>query len=363
MKNPFNPTFGDVPSIFLDEKSRSQKIINQIKENSTPRSYFITGVRGSGKTVLLTSLVHSFEKDNNCYCIRLINKKGMVQSLARKLIRKQPKWGNILSNINSFSINGFGVSLKDSDVDIEDVLTELLERIRKQHKYVVIAIDEVTNSKDIREFAQIFNILKQDDLPINVLMTGLPEVILDVQNDDKLTFLLRSEKIYTTKLQVSDMITSYQKIFKSDNTVADKMAQITQGYSYAFQLLGYLLFEEVDGSIPTLTDLKKILPNFEYALFDNAYVKIFTNLSENDRKYLIAVNGRRKFDKVVETMMGEHINNVEKARVFVSQYRRRAIERKLIEPIGYGLVRYTLPVFDKYIDLTQNPDSAYYFGY
>lgn len=47
----------------------------------------------------------------------------------------------------------------------------------------------------------------------------------------------------------------------------------------------------------------------------------------------------------------------------MAQYRRRAIERKLIIPAGYGLVQYTLPYFDEYLKQTEDPDSAYYWGY
>lgn len=54
---------------------------------------------------------------------------------------------------------------------------------------------------------------------------------------------------------------------------------------------------------------------------------------------------------------------LEKDKVFVAQYRRRAIERKLIIPAGYGLVQYTLPYFDEYLKQTEDPDSAYYWGY
>ena len=52
-----------------------------------------------------------------------------------------------------------------------------------------------------------------------------------------------------------------------------------------------------------------------------------------------------------------------KDKVFVAQYRRRAIERKLIISAGYGLVQYTLPYFDEYLKQTEYPDSAYYWGY
>lgn len=87
-------------------------------------------------------------------------------------------------------------------------------------------------------------------------------------------------------------------------------------------------------------------------LFDNAYQKIFIDLSEWGRKYLLAVKGNKRLQDAVK-ILG-------KDKVFVAQYRRRAIERKLVIPAGYGLVQYTFPYFDEYLKQTEDPDSAYY---
>ena len=74
-------------------------------------------------------------------------------------------------------------------------------------------------------------------------MTGLPELVLNIQNNKKLTFLLRSEKIVMTPLNNAAMVQTYQKVFDCPIEIAIKMAHLTAGYSYAFQLLGYLTFE------------------------------------------------------------------------------------------------------------------------
>ena len=69
----------------------------------------------------------------------------------------------------------------------------------------------------------------------------------------------------------------------------------------------------------------------------------------------MAVADNRRFQDVLKIL--------DKDKVYVAQYRRRAIERHLIKPKSYGTVEYTLPYFDKYIKQVQNPDSIYYMGY
>ena len=72
-----------------------------------------------------------------------------------------------------------------------EVAKKMMENVQKNNHYVLVVIDEVDNSQPIRSFAQIFNELKRHGFPIFVLMTGLPDLIMDVQNENKLTFLLR----------------------------------------------------------------------------------------------------------------------------------------------------------------------------
>lgn len=56
----------------------------------------------------------------------------------------------------------------------------MMAEIQAKHHYVVITIDEVSNSESIRDFAQLFSALKRKQYPIYVIMTGLPELVLDI---------------------------------------------------------------------------------------------------------------------------------------------------------------------------------------
>ncbi len=67
MENPFVTTFGIEPENFIKRPVESEKIISEFLSSSPSNFvYIITGVRGSGKTVLLTSIANYFSnrKDN-----------------------------------------------------------------------------------------------------------------------------------------------------------------------------------------------------------------------------------------------------------------------------------------------------------
>ena len=186
-------------------------------------------------------------------------------------------------------------------------------------------------------------------------MTGLPDLVLNLQNDEKLTFLLRSDKVVVSPLERLDIFSTYQKVFNCSNAIATRLTNMTKGYSYAFQLLGYLLFEYTNGEIPSGDDIKQIEEEYKNNLYNNAYQKIFSELSEMDKEYLYAVCGNHKLDEIAK-MMG-------RSNVFVAQYRRRAIERNLVAPVKMGYVAFTLPYFEDYLVETKNVDSIFYMGY
>lgn len=49
--NPFNPTFGDVPKIFLDRSKQINIVIEGFEEPVSPyQTTFVYGLHGSGKT-------------------------------------------------------------------------------------------------------------------------------------------------------------------------------------------------------------------------------------------------------------------------------------------------------------------------
>lgn len=151
MKNPFNPTFGDVPRLFIGN-GEEEKIIELIREGD-----FAAGVRGSGKTAFLNYVINVFKEDKNCYALTVINKDDLIDTLCSKL---ENMIYHFQRKVDSISISGIPVKSMNTQMSYEERLEKVLDKVQKQHKYVVIVIDEVTNSKAIQEFAQYFSLLK-----------------------------------------------------------------------------------------------------------------------------------------------------------------------------------------------------------
>ena len=76
-----------------------------------------------------------------------------------------------------------------------DEIDKILVELNKNNKRVLITIDEVVNSKDMREFATYYQHCRRESLPLFVLMTGLYKNIRALQNNRSLTFLKQATRV------------------------------------------------------------------------------------------------------------------------------------------------------------------------
>lgn len=241
-----------------------------------------------------------------------------------------------------FSAFGLGVSIENSApvTDIENVIECMLDHIKKAGKRLLITIDEVTNSEYMRIFASSFQIFVRHDYPIYLLMTGLYDNIYELQNDKSLTFLYRAPKIMLEPLNYAAVRRHYMDIFGIDAQDAERMTALTKWYPFAFQVLGYLYWEERD----TKT-IDQILPEYDQYLEEYVYSKIWSELSELDKKILLEISvSKESRVKNLREKLGM------KSELF-SVYRERLKRKGVVDTREYGKITLALPRFDEFVKL------------
>ena len=72
MNNPFELTFGLKPSNYISRLKQSDEIISNFKSKTGNKFFLITGVRGTGKTVMLSHISKQFENEKNWIVIEFI---------------------------------------------------------------------------------------------------------------------------------------------------------------------------------------------------------------------------------------------------------------------------------------------------
>lgn len=337
--NPYTLVFGKEPGELISRVTQFDDVIeNFTAEKSSQQVYMVTGVRGSGKTVFMTEVANHLRSDEQWVVTELNPEKDMMVALAAKLASEN-KLAQIFKN-SKINLSLFGLGLEVSGevpvADIDVAVSKMIESLKKHGKRVLITVDEAVNNKFVKEFVASFQILLRQDLPVYLLMTGLYDNINSLQNEKSLTFLYRAPKIELAPLNIGAITRNYMDNFSIEKDTAVKMAKLTRGYSFAFQVLGYFTWE--NGG-----DYNKAIGKFRQYLDEYVYDKVWSELSAGDRKILRAM-AEAKSEKIIDIRKVLNVDNNE-----FNPYRKRLINKGLINGEQRGEVTFTLPMFEDYI--------------
>ena len=291
---------------------------------------------------MMTNIAGIFSERNDWIVVELNATRDLLQSLASKLYAVPKLHECFLKARLDFSAFGLGVTIENAApvTDVEDMVAKMLDQIRKQGMRLLITIDEVVYSEQMKVFVSAFQIFMRQDYPIFLLMTGLYENIYELQNDKSLTFLYRAPKIILEPLSLTAVCQHYMDIFRLDKESAGKMATLTRGYPFAFQVLGYLYWEHRD----TKT-VQEILPEYDQYLEEYVYSKIWSEMSDKDKEIMqqLAESGEIKVKDLREQL--------EMSSEQFSVYRERLKRKGVIDTRKYGKISMALPRFEEFIQM------------
>lgn len=340
MNNPFSTTFGIEPKETISRQYEFSQIEDDFKRDlPSSKVYLITGVRGSGKTLSMIKLKNKFEEDKDWITIELNSSApDLLGQLVSKLYEIPYLSKLFIEAKINLSFFGIGLEIENSTpiLQTSTALEKMLKVIKKKDKKVLIFIDEVIKSQDMKIFTSTFQILIKNDLPLYLIMTGLPQNIDILQNEDTLTFLYRCPKIALNSLDLIEIANSYEKVLKVDHKKANELSKLTNGYAFAYQVLGYILFENKN------IDREDLLNRYDSLLNERSYKKIWTELTEVEKKIVKAMSkGKTKIKDIRDyTKIGSSE---------MSTYRQRLDTKGVVDTSTYGRLSFTLPRFGEIV--------------
>ena len=161
MSNPFTLSFGKKPYEYISRIQQTDEILEDFNaEHPVSQVYMLTGVRGSGKTVLMSAIANHLSESDDWIVVELNPTRDLLKSLASKLYEKEKLKAAFINAKLDFSVLGIGIHIEGASpvTDIEVAIERMLRIIQRMHKRVLITIDEVENSQTIREFVSAFQI-------------------------------------------------------------------------------------------------------------------------------------------------------------------------------------------------------------
>lgn len=339
--NPFCLSFGREPDRYV-ERTENYLQISEMIDSISPSNncYLIMGVRGSGKTVLLSTIANKYRENSKWAVISLNPGRDMLEMLASGLYEEENLRNYFTKAPLNLSAFGIGINIKRNPPisDIEIAVKKMIKIVNDNGKRILITIDDITKSNEIISFAGAFQNFLSEGMEVFLIMTGLYENVYSLQTDKRCSFLLRAEKIVMKPLSLMGMKNQYRQTFQCSEKEALRMAAFTKGYSYAFQVLGYIMWDKE-------CSLEEAVPFFDERMAEYCYEKIWDDLSAGERDIisLLAENGEmRTKDIMAKTGASPKSFSVQ---------RDRLIKKGIIDGHERGFVDLMLPRFEEYVKL------------
>ena len=339
--NPFSITFGIEPNNLIKRIRETNKVIEEFSSETVSNYvYVITGLRGSGKTVFMSSVASHFAEDKDWVVVDPGPKDNLLENIAAEIYETGKVKKLFIKGEFSFSFQGISLSIKGEEPvsSVNTLLKRMLDHLKKKGKRVLITIDEVDSSEQMKAFVQAYQSLIRLKYPVFLLMTGLYGNVSELQNDKSLTFLYRAPKIYLEPLSINSIALSYRKYLGASEDEALSLAKMTGGYAYAYQVLGYLLFN-AGLTYPN----EDVLAEFDQYLAEYVYDKLYTELSGMEQTVLHHLRN----DEPIRMEALSSSSGVEPKTLSV--YRDRLIKKGLVFSPKYGYLQLLLPRFESYL--------------
>lgn len=356
MNNPFNPSFGKIPPIYIDRSRQIKELVSEIKNPDSPyQTTLVYGQRGSGKTAFMSALCQEFEKQKDFIILNIPSSGDILLSYTQGIYNRASKIvQKTLDSLDGISLSAFGFQVaynkkEKGQVNYQLLLEKILKKLSEKKITVLAVIDEVKASTELKYFISVYQILLQQNFPVRLLLAGLPQNVSEIQNDNHLTFLLRAPRVTLEPLDSSNVRYNYKKAFERGGKVLnekalDKMTKGAGGYAYAFQLMGWLVWKNTANKI-TEKEVNSILDEYKMLLFRNVYIKISENFSQMDKRFVISMA-----KNAGATSMKNLVEETGKSNAYLSNYRERLLDSQIIKRTSYGHVGFVLPYFREFVN-------------
>lgn len=373
--NPYTPGAGVMPGYLAgrDEVIQEGKDSIYSLMHGYPRQPIIYyGLRGVGKTVLLTAL--------NEYAIRegvltfhfeiqekvsLINDIILSANQTLSKISKVEKIKNIFevakNSLQSFTLtytageNSVSVEMnkKLGEMMLQSNLVELLlnlGRLAKESKNTIIYfIDEIQYAKqnELEALITAQHRINQERLPITIIGAGLPKILVNMTEsktyaERMFAFVEISSLDYK---DAKNAIVNPGKPFNITYTeeALEEIYKITEGYPYFIQQFCYIIskkYKEIDLNV--VNEMKIVF----FKELDKSFFKVrFDKCTPKEKEFMFAMVNCGELPCTVANVA--HILN--KDLKSISPIRARFINKGLIYATRHGEIDFTVPKFDEFL--------------
>lgn len=383
IRNPYTPNAGAQPPAVLGRNAQLQTfevLLRRMSAGRTEQSMIITGLRGVGKTVLLGRFRTKAQELGWVVVEREVSKhddeqfrRHLVSAIRTSLFELSPRarWGDRMKRAAavlrsfSFSVDPSGgltggidieaadglADQQDLEADLTDLLVAVGEAALDVDRGLVLLFDEVQFLSKTQLEALITALHKtvQRGLPVTMVGAGLPQ-IAELAGDaksysERLFKFPRIGSLEEADARAALSAPACEEGADFEDQALDTALDVTGGYPYFLQELGYAVWGVAEGPVITRRDVELAVPTYQAKLDESFFRVRLDRATAMQRIYLRAMaelgpEPQRAQD--VAAVIGRGSPQM-------APVRAKLIDMGLLYTPEHGYAAFTVPRFDEFL--------------
>ncbi len=361
--SPFNPGYGRQPLVFGGHERDIEDLTNVFRtlDFGENHSILISGLRGAGKTSMLT-LLRNAAFDQGWLVISEDASSGLTERVMQTSI---PTLINDLDQESKIRLTSLGFWQFSAEWEYTERQREVKPLLRNDlvalseaitNRGILITIDEVSSGRarlrELSKFALQVSHALTDGANIMIAFAGIKVDLDELLKQDHTTFLRRSRDLDFARLGPRETVAVLREtIHIGGRSITPealrRLTEIAQGYPYLIQLVGDYAWRARGAE--TTIEIEDAEVAFEKAIkavMSRVISKVYLDLSEKDKEFVKAMtialeDGKAKMSRIVALM--------KESDQYVQVYKRRLIDSGYVQRAGHGYISFSLPYLDQYI--------------
>jgi len=388
--NPYTPGAGRKPPHLAGRDNDLEDFVSLMQllsSGGADRSLIYYGLRGVGKTVLLTEMdILASEAGWSTTDVQEVGSqpdfRATFAQMASRLLREMSRRHRVkdrvehaLGVVKAFSVlTPGGVQLKldvdaatgvadsgDPEQDLVDLLREIGGAAASDGSGALFLIDEMHNldAASLAAVCMAFQAVSRDALPVAMVGAGLPDLQVRLMKAkpyaDRLFEYRELGRLSDPAARIALMKPAAGLGVEFDEDAALEVVRLAAGFPYFLQEYGRELWNAAEGPQITLGDVEDVRDIVQEALARTFYGTRFDMASEAEQRYLAAMASLGT--PPYPTAAVAHAWGAENQRQ-TSPHRDSLIQKGLIWSPRRGQVDFTVPLFAEYL-LEHQPIRAF----
>lgn len=358
LRNPFTPSFGQVPP-YLAGRSR---IIDDMERafdrgpGDPNLSTILVGARGTGKTALLSYLAE-IALSRGWVAASVTAEEGMLEDI---LERAAEAGSQFISSGGNARVTGVSIGqIFEMTWEYEDEgrgnwrmrMNRLLDELDRYGVGLLITVDEVRADVDeMIKLASVYQHFVREGRRVSLVMAGLPGNVSSLISDDTVSFLRRAFKHRLGRIADYEVEDALRKtVEEGGRRIDDKglsmAVEAIDGFPYLMQLVGYRAWDQhPETDAISQEDVANAVALARLEMEDRILEATFYELSEGDKRVLSAMLADGEVSRMTDiaARIGENSG-------YVSVYKNRLVEAGVVAEKGRGILAFDMPGLREYL--------------